>query len=211
MRVAKLFLALSCAAATGIDALAAPMTHPFEELEASRRDRIEWDKRAKRDAAEQRRSQGRPPQRRDEGSTATRARNVAAPIDAKLVPATSGNVALPGWGSASVPLAIRPGKDILLRTFFDLAPDCTPRARPEVRVTVGPQHGSVSVRLVAAPASGPAGCSTRNIPASGVFYTPHAGFRGKDSLTLLVIPEGQGKQPTTLDITVQPSPTARPR
>src|SRR5215218_4124675 len=52
---AALFLAAFIAAATATNPSAAQMTKPFEELEASRRDRIASDKRMAREAAEQRR------------------------------------------------------------------------------------------------------------------------------------------------------------
>ena len=51
---AALFLAASIAAAAAAIPAAAQMTRPFEELEASRRDRIAADKRMAREAAEQR-------------------------------------------------------------------------------------------------------------------------------------------------------------
>jgi len=49
------FAALVIAVASGTHAVAVEMTRPFEALEGARRDRIELDKRMKRDAAEQRR------------------------------------------------------------------------------------------------------------------------------------------------------------
>ena len=55
MRIAQLCLAASIVAASGISAAAVEMVKPFEVLEGARRDRIELDKRMKREAAEQRR------------------------------------------------------------------------------------------------------------------------------------------------------------
>jgi hypothetical protein len=54
MRV-LVYLAVSLAAAVAVGPAFAQVTKPFEELEASRRDRIASDKRMAREAAEQRR------------------------------------------------------------------------------------------------------------------------------------------------------------
>ena len=55
MPIAPLLLAVGIILASGLDAMAVEMTRPFETLEAARRDRVELDKRMKREAAEQKR------------------------------------------------------------------------------------------------------------------------------------------------------------
>ena len=50
MRLVKLCLAASILAAGALNAAAVEMTKPFEALEGARRDRIEMDKRMKREA-----------------------------------------------------------------------------------------------------------------------------------------------------------------
>src|SRR3954471_22924180 len=55
MPIAPLLLAVGIIVASGLDAMAVEMTRPFETLEAARRDRVELDKRMKREAAEQKR------------------------------------------------------------------------------------------------------------------------------------------------------------
>jgi hypothetical protein len=55
MPIAPLLLAVGIIVASGLDAMAVEMTRPFETLEAARLDRIELDKRMKREAAEQKR------------------------------------------------------------------------------------------------------------------------------------------------------------
>ena len=51
MPIAPLLLAVGIILASGLDAMAVEMTRPFETLEAARRDRVELDKRMKREAA----------------------------------------------------------------------------------------------------------------------------------------------------------------
>jgi len=55
MPIAPLLLAVGIILASGLDAMAVEMTRPFETLEAARRDRVELDKRMKREATEQKR------------------------------------------------------------------------------------------------------------------------------------------------------------
>ena len=69
MRFAIYLAALLVSAAT-LSSAAAQVTRPFEELEASRRDRLAADKRMAREAAEQ--------LRRDKEKVAARARDAAA-------------------------------------------------------------------------------------------------------------------------------------
>ena len=70
---AALFLAAFIAAATATNPSAAQMTRPFEELEASRRDRIAADKRMAREAAEQRKKDKEKVAAGDRGAAAQRA------------------------------------------------------------------------------------------------------------------------------------------
>jgi hypothetical protein len=68
MRPVKLCLAASILMASSIGAAAGEMVRPFEALEQSRRDRIELDKRQKREEAEQRKRERRRPGKRPNAS-----------------------------------------------------------------------------------------------------------------------------------------------
>lgn len=57
MRLVKLCLAASILAAGALNAAAVEMTKPFEALEGARRDRIEMDKRMKREVIELRKQE----------------------------------------------------------------------------------------------------------------------------------------------------------
>jgi hypothetical protein len=78
MRLANVSVVAMLIAGALIAAPAIAQTRPFEELEASRRQRIEMDKRMAREAAEQR--------RKDKERTAAGARDAAAQRSASQPP-----------------------------------------------------------------------------------------------------------------------------
>jgi len=73
MPIAPLLLAVGIILASGLDAMAVEMTRPFETLEAARRDRVELDKRMKREAAEQKRREREAKAQQDARAAASKA------------------------------------------------------------------------------------------------------------------------------------------
>ena len=90
MRLVKLCLAASILAAGALNAAAVEITKPFEALEGARRDRIEMDKRMKREAIErrkqeeERRAQREAQRKRD--AAAAKAAQSARPSSSPPVP-----------------------------------------------------------------------------------------------------------------------------
>lgn len=76
-----------------------------------------------------------------------------------------------------------------LGAFYAVKPDCSSRGLPAIAVPERPQHGTVQVtsrdERPSFPAASPfAACNAAPVPATGVTYTPAAGYAGPDTLTL---------------------------
>lgn len=99
-----------------------------------------------------------------------------------------------------------PGRDVLVQHYGQWDQHCTPSGLPSVSVVTNPSHGSVSVRtgtevVSNPPRVGATDCRGKTMPASLVWYTPAAGFKGRDSFVYEVhLPHGTLHDTAIVDV-----------
>src|SRR4051812_2344891 len=175
----RMVAAVALLVGSGLTA-SAQMTYPLRELENSLREGRANEQRMRREAIDQKRIERKQEQEREaatqqqaaaakkagEAAAANKALEDAAANEAASQSAIMAPPPDATAGTEPTRVSVRPGKEVLLRVFSDLTPDCTRRAAPELRLTVGPQHGSTSVRPVTSRVPKSAKCGTRTTPGS---------------------------------------------
>jgi hypothetical protein len=120
----------------------------------------------------------------------------------------------PAWAQEKLFRSIEaaPGKETRLALVGNVSKECTPGAKPQVKVVTPPRNGTLSVRSGKTKPGSLARCPTLEVPAEGIFYTAKAGFNGADEVVYSVTrPDGRN-QLVTIRITVgaktKPAPQA---
>ena len=96
----------------------------------------------------------------------------------------SGDIRYLSWSKTTIP-----GKTIWISFHYEVNPDCTLLAIPTVQVLAGPQHGTTSIRSENIFPDFESSnirhkCNSTKVGGINVYYTPSAGFRGSDQVTL---------------------------
>src|SRR5215210_1906048 len=101
------------------------------------------------------------------------------------------HIALSTSAWAQVPTVERtakgePGKDIRVVVFVNVRPDCTSGPLPAIRLSVPPEHGSVTVKKGNVTATNYKQCLALQVQGFVAFYRSRPDFRGIDVLNLEV-------------------------
>jgi hypothetical protein len=76
------------------------------------------------------------------------------------------------------------GQNIRIGVFVNIRPDCTSGPLPAIRLTVPPEHGTVTVRGGRIRTTNIRHCLAIEVPAFVAFYRSKPDFTGTDRLTL---------------------------
>src|SRR5919107_1952477 len=75
------------------------------------------------------------------------------------------------------------GKQVRLALVGNVTPDCKVGAKPELKVTSAPKHGTLSIRSGKTKPGSLPRCPNLEVPAEGVFFQAHQNFIGDDEVT----------------------------
>jgi hypothetical protein len=84
------------------------------------------------------------------------------------------------------------GNTVLVTSYKNWGPNCTPAQNPPIRIITPPSGGTLDLRAgdyqVAgeAPQAGASDCRGRTLPGVGIYYTARPDFRGEDRFTYTV-------------------------
>jgi hypothetical protein len=76
------------------------------------------------------------------------------------------------------------GKDIRVGVYVNVRPDCTSGPLPAIRLSVAPEHGSVTVKKASVSATNYKQCLALQVQGFVAFYRSRPDFRGIDVLNL---------------------------
>ena len=79
-----------------------------------------------------------------------------------------------------------PGREVRVGVYTNMRSDCTAGPLPAIRLSVAPEHGSVTVRRATLKATNIKQCLATELPAFVAFYRPKADSAGEDSFELEV-------------------------
>jgi hypothetical protein len=94
------------------------------------------------------------------------------------------------------------GKSTRLGVHGDVTKDCKLGPLPEIRITMSPKHGALTVRQGKNKAGDMKRCPSLEVPVQGVFYQANAGYAGSDEVAYTVVRAGQATLSITMKITV---------
>ncbi len=89
-----------------------------------------------------------------------------------------------GMAIAQESAVVQAGKRTAIGAFALYSPvECAAMATPETRIAARPQNGTVEIVSERRVVSGPQ-CKPFQMPVQVIYYTPKAGFRGSDSVSV---------------------------
>jgi hypothetical protein len=87
-----------------------------------------------------------------------------------------------------------PGRDVRVGIYTSMRADCTAGPLPAIRLSVAPEHGTVTVRRAMLKATNVKQCLAAELPALVAFYRPKANSANEDRFELEVSFAGGRKQ-----------------
>jgi len=79
------------------------------------------------------------------------------------------------------------GREVRIGIYTSMRADCTSGPLPAIRLSVAPEHGTVTVRRATLKATNVKQCLAAELPALIAFYRPKADFANDDRFELEVI------------------------
>jgi hypothetical protein len=79
-----------------------------------------------------------------------------------------------------------PGREVRVGIYTSMRSDCTAGLLPAIRLSVAPEHGSVTVRRATLKATNVKQCLAAELPAFVAFYRPKANSANEDRFELEV-------------------------
>jgi hypothetical protein len=95
-----------------------------------------------------------------------------------------------------------PGREVRVGIYTSMRPDCTAGPLPAVRLSVAPEHGSVTVRRATLKATNVKQCLAAELPAFVAFYRPKADSAADDRFELEVSFAAGRKQIQRFHVTI---------
>lgn len=108
--------------------------------------------------------------------------------------------------SASIDRDIKatPGRDVRVGIYTSMRSDCTAGPLPAIRLSVAPEHGSVTVHRATLKATNVKQCLAAELPALVAFYRPKADSAADDHFELEVSFATGRKQIQRFNVTISP-------
>jgi hypothetical protein len=97
-----------------------------------------------------------------------------------------------------------PERDVRVGIYTSMRSDCTAGPLPAIRLSVAPEHGSVTVRRATLKATNVKQCLAAELPAFVAFYRPKADSATDDRFELEVSSAAGRKQIQRFHITISP-------
>jgi hypothetical protein len=122
--------------------------------------------------------------------------------------------AIPGYAQTSSldrEVKVTAGREARVGIYTSMRADCTAGPLPAIRLSVAPEHGSVTVRRAMLKATNLKQCLATELPALVAFYRPKADSGNEDRFELEVSFTANRKQIQRFHVTISTGASERQR